>query len=256
MPGLGTDATSAAYQADRAVAVNQAARHLDPGAANATMAWIGYDAPDNLPLAGDGDVAGVLTDRMAAAGGQWLAATVADLRAGDNGDAHLSVIGYSYGSTTAGLAASGPGLAADDLLLVGSPGAGRDTDSAADTGLDPGHVWVLRNSRDPVAARGGHGWAHAGGVGLGLGDHPAGAGWGATRLQAESGSRGGGAWDDHGGYFDHDTESLRNIAHVVTGEHDEVTIAPSVRDPWWGPPVDPERDRPATSPATRPGDKR
>jgi hypothetical protein len=249
VPGLGTDGASAAFQADRALAVHQAARHLDPGAANATMAWIGYDAPDNLPLAGDGDVVGVLTDRMAGAGGRRLSATVAELRAGPNGDAHLSVIGYSYGSTTAGLAASGPGLAVDDLVLVGSPGAGRDSDSAADTGLDGGHVWVLRNSHDPVALLGGHGWADAGSAGLGLGDDPAGAGWGATRLQAEAVTRGEAPWADHTSYFDHDTESLGNIAHVVAGEYDDVTTAPAVRDPWWAPPVDPERDR---LPGTRP----
>ncbi len=252
VPGLGTDATSVAFQVDRALAVHQAARNLDPGAANATMAWIGYDAPDNLPLTRDGDVAGVLTDRMAGAGGRRLSATVADLRAGPNGDAHLSVIGYSYGSTAAGLAASGSGLAADDLLLVGSPGAGRDTDSAAVTGLDRGHVWALRNSHDPVARLGGNGWADAGRVGLGLGDDPAGAGWGATRLRAESVTRGDVPWADHTSYFDHDTESLSNIAHVVAGEYDDVSTAPPVRDPWWGPPVDPERDRRPSTPPTRP----
>ena len=90
-------------------------------------------------------------------------------------------------------------------------------------------------------------------MGLGLGEDPAGHGWGATRLHAESVPHGDGdAWADHVAYFDPGTESMTNIAHVVSGEYDGVTTAPPVRDPWWRPPVDPEHHRRPPLPPTLP----
>lgn len=229
VPGLGADAGSAGVLADRAVALHLAARRADPADGNAVVAWIGYDAP-----AGPG----VLTERMADAGGVRLADAVARLRADRAHDpAHLTVVGHSYGATTVSLAATSAKLAADDVVLAGSPGAG-DARTAADLGLPPGHVWVLRNSHDPVAALGARGP-------LGLGEDPALDTWGATRLRAESATRGQG-WPvaDHTSYFTPGGEGLESLAHVVAGRPDRATRAPGLRDPWWGPPLDPELDRP------------
>ena len=50
VPGFGTDAQSAPYQADRAATIYESTRFLDGTQTNATMFWIGYDAPDNLPV--------------------------------------------------------------------------------------------------------------------------------------------------------------------------------------------------------------
>ena len=113
------------------------------------------------------------------------------------GRAHLSVVAHSYGSTTAALAAHDHGLDADELVLLGSPGAGRAVDDVTDTGLGAGHVWVGAHSRDPVTWLGNHGAWHLEALeGLGLGDDPAEDDFGARRLRAES------EGDPHTSYLD------------------------------------------------------
>jgi hypothetical protein len=207
VPGLGTDATSAPYHADRAATLYEAARTLDEGQSNATLFWIGYDAPDNLPWEDGWDAAGVIREDLAEAGGARLADTIDGLRAGRDGEpAHLTAIGHSYGSTTVGHGAHDQGLAVDDIVVVGS---------------------------------------------LGLGGDPVEDDFGANRFQAESTSRGGiNPFLDHSRYFDHDTESLANITHIVNGDYADVAHADHVNDPWLGGPEDPEADREPTAPDT------
>ncbi len=247
-PGFGTDATSAPYQADRAATLYESTRHLAPGESNATMFWIGYDAPDNIPLVdGPGiDAAGVFTEGAAEEGGARLADTIDGLRAGRDGEpAHLTAIGHSYGSTTTGLGAQQHGLAVDDVVFVGSPGVGGDTDHASDTGIDPEHVWAGANSRDPITYLGNHGAFH-GEVfgGAGLGDDPAEDDFGANRFQAEDVSRPGYPdFGQHSLYFEHDTEALHNISEIVNGNYDAVQQAEHNYDPWYAGVQDPELDR-------------
>ena len=238
VPGFGTDAGSADVHTRRALDLHLAARRADPDDGNAVVAWIGYDTPQGL---------GVLSERMAESGGTRLAGAVDDLRDDRVHDpAHLTLVGHSYGATTVSLAATGPGrLDVDDVVLAGSPGAG-DASSASDLGIRPGHVWVLRHSLDPVAALGTAGP-------LGLGEDPALDSWGATRLRAESAAAGG-CWADwpladHTSYFTPGGEGLGNLAHVVAGQHDRVTVAPPVRDPWWAPPLDLELGRTPAGPS-------
>jgi hypothetical protein len=259
VPGLGSDGQSAPYQAERALTIYESTRYLDGDHSVASLFWIGYDAPDNLPWEGEGwDAAGVLGEDMAAGGGDRLADMLDGLRDSRDGDpAHLTVIGHSYGSTTLGHAAHDHGVPADDLVVVGSPGLGGDTDHAADLGIDPDHVWAGANSRDPIANLGNHGWLSLEALGgAGLGDDPAEDDFGAQRFEAESTTRadddGLGALEDHSKYFDHDTESLYNISQVVNGDYDAVVHAGPVTDPWYSDPRDPEWDRDPTSPHTQP----
>ncbi len=254
VPGFGTDAESAGYQADRAATIYESTRFLDPSASNATMFWIGYDAPDNAPWDEGFDGAGVLTESMATAGGEHLADTIDGLRASRDGEpAHLTAIGHSYGSTTTGHAAHDQGIDVDEIIFVGSPGVGGDTDNAGDTGIDPDHVWAGANSRDPIADLGNHGWVHGEtALGAGLGDDPAEDDFGANRFEAESETRGGAfSFGDHSKYFEHDTESLHNISQIVNGDYDAVEHADHVYDPWYDGVQDPEHDRDPTTPATR-----
>ena len=254
-PGLGTDGESAPYQADRAATVYESSRFLDPDASNATLFWIGYDAPDNLPWTGEGwDAAGVATEGAATDGGARLADLVDGLRASRDGDdAHLTAIGHSYGSTTTGHGAHDHGLDVDDLVFVGSPGVGGDTDSAADTGVDPDHVWAGANSRDPVTYLANHGWFHGETLGgAGLGDDPAEDDFGAHRFQAEDVTRPDlPDFGQHSLYFDHDTESLHNISQIVNGDYDAVLSAEPNHDPWYAGVQDPELDRDPTTQSTR-----
>ncbi len=254
VPGLGTDAESAGYQADRAATMYESTRYLDPGATNASMFWIGYDAPDNVPWDEGVDAAGVVGEDMATAGGERLADTIDGLRASHDGEpSHMTVVGHSYGSTTTGHAAHDHGLDVDDIVFVGSPGVGGDTNNASDTGLDPEHVWAGANSRDPVADLGNHGYVHGETVfGAGMGDDPAEDDFGGNRFQAESETRGGAfSFGDHSKYFDHDTEALYNISQIINENYDDVQHAGHVTDPWYGGVQDPEYDRDPTSPATR-----
>lgn len=257
VPGFGTDASSVAGLAERVVSLVVAARVLDRRRTSASMLWIGYDAPDNLPVLGGGwDAAGVATESLATRGGNRLAGAVRGLRAADGpsgaGRSHLTVIGHSYGSTTVGHAAHDHVLETDDLVVVGSPGLGGDTDHAADLGLSPEHVWVGANSRDPVANLGNHGAVHLELLGgAGLGDDPAEDDFGAQRFRAESTTRaandGFGAFGDHSKYFDPDTESLYDIGEIITGHYDRVLRADPVTDPWYTDPQDPEWDRVPTT---------
>jgi hypothetical protein len=246
VPGLGSDATAIDGVADDATAVHRAARSLDGSATHASLAWIGYDAPDGF----SSDGFSVAGEGRAERGGERLADAVDGLRAERvRAPADLSVIGHSYGSTTLGHAAHDHGLAADDLVVLGSPGLGGDVDHATDLGLDAGRVWVGADSRDPVAALAGNGVVHLGTLlGLGLGDDPAGADFGATRFQAESIHRGRlDDLGDHDRYFEHGSESLHHLAEIVTGHRDDVARAEPVRDPWWRHAVDPEHDRTPTT---------
>jgi hypothetical protein len=241
VPGFGTDGGSAPYQAARALTLYESSRYLGAGETNAAMFWIGYDAPDNLPWDDGWDGAGVVTEDMATRGGERLADTIDGLRDSRGGEpAHLTAIGHSYGSTTTGHAGHDHGIPVDDLVFVGSPGVGADTDTAGDTGVAPGHVWAGVNSRDPVAD---------------LGDDPAEDDFGANRFQAESTTRaddsvGLDAFDDHSKYFDHDTEALYNISQIVNGNYDAVGHADHVHDPFYAGVQDPEFDRDPTAPDT------
>ncbi|MEP9381370.1 alpha/beta hydrolase [Nocardioides cheoyonin] len=252
VPGFGTDGGSAYDQAAKAIDVQQAAAQ-EGGTSTATMFWIGYDAPDNLPLGEGGfDGLGVTREDLATSGGERLAATIDGLDAMRDHDVHLTVIGHSYGSTTTAHAMTDHHPEADDVVLVGSPGVGGGTTDAGALGVGADHVWVGRNSADPVATWGDDGWVDTyllGGGGLGR--DPAEDDFGAQRFEAESTTRGqGGFFGDHHKYFAHDTESLANIAHVVNGQYAEVTLAGHVHDPLFGPPHDPETDRTPTAPDT------
>jgi hypothetical protein len=255
VPGFGTDGESAPYHADRAATIYESTRFLDETQTSATMFWIGYDAPDNLPWTGEGwDGAGVVTEGAATAGGERLADTIDGLRAGRDGEpAHVTTIGHSYGSTTTGHGAHDEGLATDDIIFVGSPGVGGDTNDAGDTGLDPDHVWAGANSQDPITYLGNHGWVHGETLGgAGLGDDPAEDDFGGIRFQAESPTRGDlPGIDQHSLYFDHGSESLFNISQIVNGNYDEVLEAGHNYDPWWGGVQDPEADRDPTTQVTR-----
>lgn len=85
--------------------------HQQTGAA--TVMWLGYRAPASVPVA--------LAAEPARTGGTALREFQASLAA-RNPHAYRVVAGHSYGSTVAGYAASGPGLDADALVLLGSPG--------------------------------------------------------------------------------------------------------------------------------------
>lgn len=229
VPGLGSDVRS--YMDNlTGNALNLYNESRNAGGNVATVAWLGYDAPG---------YSNVSVDNAAENGAPLLAQDVAAIRAsrGEN-QPHLTVIGHSYGSTTASIAADRHGLDADDLVLIGSPGAGHADNVSDYEGIDGESVWVGSNSRDPVT--------HLTGGVIGpvwdpLGQDPSSESFGANRFQAEDVSRDeGGAVDfgQHSKYYNENTESLYNLAAIVTGNYHQVGRAQHRDDSG-----DPEGDR-------------
>lgn len=172
--------------------------------------WLDYDAPsiDGPSLNELADLAHVVTPAEAQAGGADLADYLDGLRASDQGEqAHLSLLGHSYGATTASHAAQ-DGAPMDDLVLLGSPGA----PTAMAEALTSADVWVGSADHDPVTLLGGNGSGLPGP----LGHDPAQETFGAERFEVDPGSyRLQDLIDNHSSYFA--DESLDNIAAVVTG---------------------------------------
>jgi hypothetical protein len=241
VPGLTSRGTEAGGNADAAYNIYESARLSDPYSTASSIMWIGYDAPS------DWDSATVGTEGRAEEGGELLSRYIDGLRASREGSpAHLTVIGHSYGSTTTAHGATDHGLAADDIVLVGSPGAGGGVEHASELGVGADHVWAGNNSRDLVAALADDGWAGGWMLGgAGLGNDIVEDDFGANRFQAESTTRADVMrnFGDHTKYFDPDTESLYNIGQIVVGDYDEVLGAEHSYDPWYDGPVDPEATR-------------
>ena len=244
VPGITNDGQDAPALTAEAINVYQSAVYNGDGSTVASMMWLGYDAPDSFY-----DSA-TLTEGRAEDGGAQFADSIDGLRASRPYDeAHLTAIGHSYGSTTVAHAATDHHIDVDDIVLVGSPGAGGGTDNAGDLGIGSDHVWVGRNSEDLVATLGDHGWVNPGNLtGVGLGNDPSEDDFGANRFQAEDIDRSG--WHrgigQHGNYFRPDSESLYNIGRVVDGDGGAVNSADHTYDPWYEGPQDPETDRDPT----------
>jgi hypothetical protein len=120
----------------------------------ATIAWIGYDAPQ---VPGFDDLSGsaqgaweVSHDAVAKAGAVDLSRFYDGIDATHVGDpAHLTAIGHSYGSLTTGLALQEPGNhGVSDALFYGSPGI--EATTPGDLQLRPGHVFTMETPDDPI----------------------------------------------------------------------------------------------------------
>ncbi|GAA0515182.1 alpha/beta hydrolase [Paractinoplanes deccanensis] len=140
VPGMTAGLASFGGELSRAERVAVRAAELGPGAASSAVLWLDYDAPDFV-----GEAASA---RQAEAAAPVLRRFQEGLRAGHEGPpARQTVLGHSYGSLVVGRAAAGPGLDADSVVFVGSPGVGAD--SARDLRVPSGEVWAT-TARDDV----------------------------------------------------------------------------------------------------------
>lgn len=218
VPGTSHSVTEGWLSADDATNLYNEAKAADPTRATSVVAWMGYNAPDDLS---DPQVA---QTSLAHEGGALLAADVNGLNATHGpGSSHMTVMGHSYGSTTVADAAAGYGMHTNDVILIGSPGTDM-AKSAADFHLAPGgHVFVGAASTDPITQLGGLPQIHVPGTGvtLALGTDPAMDGFGSTRFKAEVP---GWTINDHSHYFDPGTESLFSMADIVSGHGDALEV--------------------------------
>ncbi|MEV0994129.1 alpha/beta hydrolase [Nonomuraea sp. NPDC050202] len=198
VPGADTKAatfdSSTRHPGGAARALLAEAARLAPHQRLAVMAWLGYDSPPTLSLA-------ALTDEAAVAGSRELRRTVADLRRRTT--APISLLCHSYGSYACALAA--PGLPISDVAFIGSPGVG------AAGAASPVRIWAGLGDNDwikfvPKVKLGA----------LGFGADPMKAPYGAHRFDAGTGG--------HSDYYTPGTASLRNLALIALGRHQEVTF--------------------------------
>ncbi|XVS64225.1 alpha/beta hydrolase [Actinosynnema sp. CA-299493] len=176
---------------------------------NATIQWLGYDAPGWAP--GEVD-----NPAQAREGGANLVADVNGYRAAAEAaghDPHVTVIGHSYGSTAVGYAGMN-GLAADDIAFVGSPGVGASNVGQLSAG--PGHVYVGATEHDPVVQGTSSSWFTEDGSSIGPYDDR----FGARTFGTTDGTSLLGA---HSEYYTKDSESVQNLARIATGDGGSVT---------------------------------
>ncbi|MGH3658076.1 MAG: alpha/beta hydrolase, partial [Micromonosporaceae bacterium] len=195
------------------------------------ITWLGYDAPQGLkdgrpvPITmPDGrvkdfpgpDIQGVLE-----AGSLHYARQAADnlrrfqdgLLATHQGDRpNRTVVGHSYGSVTVGLTAAGDlGLDADQLILLGSPGV------PAKVAERLGKLWASRAYWDVI-----------GNVAGSTGADPV-----AKKFRARVFSGDPGHWlrqdRAHGNYWNAGNPARQDMAHVITGQPDQVGAEPQGR---------------------------
>ncbi|MFD4643691.1 alpha/beta hydrolase [Lentzea sp. NPDC058436] len=168
--------------------------------------WLGYDAPEFLP--------GQVNDpEQAREGGAILAKDVEGYRTA-NPDAHVTVIGHSYGSTVVGYSAMDNGLKADDIVFVGSPGVGASNVDQLSAGA--GHVYVGGTEHDPVIQATSGDWFTKDGSSTGPYD---------SSFGGKTFGTSGESWigHAHSSYYDKDSESLQNLARIANGDGANVT---------------------------------
>ncbi|MCP3937080.1 MAG: hypothetical protein GY708_17125 [Actinomycetia bacterium] len=175
------------------------------GDGTATVAWNGYDAPDQVSLTSF-DWFEVVSEKHAREGAEQLGEFLDLLDV--TGEMQMTLIGHSYGSLVVAEAARGRGDI-DEIIVMGSPGVG-DL-GRVDVGPGVG-LWTMGASRDPIDDLG---W---------FGDDPNDPASGWTRLDTG---------DDvgHGSYLMAGTASLMQAGLVVAGRGDEAVVRePSLFD--------------------------
>lgn len=207
-PGFTTTVGDLRGYTDDAAALRETAQQLaderGDGESVATVAWLGYDAPQwDTTFTADQSVAG---DAAARAGGADLARFLDGVNASRVDDPHLTALGHSYGSTTTGYAvqlASG----VDDAVLFGSPGG--STADLSQLNLPPGHLGVVEARWDPVADLGSFGGDPNNQDGVTNLSAQEEVGPGGVPLQESTG---------HSDYLTPGTTSQYNIAATVAGQ--------------------------------------
>ena len=170
----------------------------------AMVEFFGYDAPQG---------ADVISTSKAHKGADRLAGFLNGIDAArehGKGDAHITVASHSYGSTTAGIAATqvGDGVI-DDLVQFGSPGSG--VQDVGEFHVPEGHLYVSAAPyfHDMVQGVGPDDW---------FGKNPDTMD-GYKHLSGDVGPAPSSyrPWDQHSGYFQKDTQANREIGSVIGG---------------------------------------
>ena len=207
VPGLHTNVEKTLNDYDDRAGLlrNNALRQVKPGETVAMVEYLGYDAPQI-------EIEAASTD-YAKNGAPGLAGFLNGMDASREhgaGDAHMTLFGHSYGSTTSGMAAAlvNEGVV-DDIVLAGSPGAG--VEDTAEYHVPEGHAWV---SAAPYQ----YDMVQGMGSMFGFGKNPDWAD-GFNRLSGDVGPAPSGfsPFGQHMDYFKDQTQAQYEIAGVIAG---------------------------------------
>ena len=180
----------------------------------ASIVWLGYDPPDD-PRERPSELRGTVGSGPARQGGEALPPFVAGILA--DRDRHVTVVSHSYGTIVAGYALRN-GVDVEDVIFAGSPGVDADSAGELARGFTP---WAAQTANDPID--------HVPNVrflGAGHGRDPTDPAFGAEVFNTGTAS-------GHSEYFKPGSESLRNIARIVTGRYDDVTLCEEVGCPGY-----------------------
>jgi hypothetical protein len=172
--------------------VADSAHEVAPALAVATLAWIGYRAPQGFGEA--------VSSSYARRGAPALARDLSGLAAARAATGHqpprTTVLAHSYGTVLVDRAADRPGrLAADAVVLMGSPGMDPDGDLRHE-------VPETYDALGGLDAIGRLGW---------FGEPPSMPAYGATPLPTD--------WNEgHSGYYDPEYPTLAALGSVVAGQ--------------------------------------
>ena len=202
--GNGKDGSILDYDVHATVMRESAEKAAKPGEKVAMVEFFGYDAPQG---------ADVISTNKAHKGADRFAGFLNGIdavREHGAGDAHITVASHSYGSTTAGIAATkvGDGVI-DDLVQFGSPGSG--VQDVGEFHVPEGHLYV---SAAPYF----HDMVQGVGPDDTFGKNPDTMD-GYKHLSGDVGSAPSSyrPWDQHSGYFQKDTQANRDIGSVIGG---------------------------------------
>ncbi len=157
VPGIGNAPVDMADGVSDATALLHESQRQAPTDATSVIAWYGYDIPFSsisgvpvTPPVAIGNAAAATDDDSAQTGGAALTRDIAAFSALAPANARWIAVGFSMGSTTVSAAAAVGGRL-DDLVMLGSPGAGQLVGTAEEyRSVTPEHTFVTSYEQDPV----------------------------------------------------------------------------------------------------------
>jgi pimeloyl-ACP methyl ester carboxylesterase len=250
VPGTGSDLSNFGGSLDRAETMAWDAADKDPNAETAVVAWLDYDAPDDVkPSEQEGDwSSGAENMGYAEDAGPTLSQFTHALEATNPGDSHTTLVSHSYGTTVVGHTASEYGVAADKIIAVASPGM--DTERAEDLGIGAENVYVttaendaIRNTTDTVTGIQNflsQGWSSItgetsydneddGSQAWHGGTNPVNDDYGAVEFASDPLNKDGEITTDgtaiHKNYWTEGNEARENMAYIITDQAEEISLA-------------------------------
>ena len=191
-----------------AMRLREAAKKHNPDGSVATVMWLDYDAPPSPIRAASTHRAHMGAEALAS----FTEGINASRAASGGSEPHQTVLGHSYGSTTAGFAADHARAGViDDLVLFGSPGSG--VQDAREYNLGTGHAYVSAvNSHDWIQGIGPDGAFGKNPTGMPGVHHLSGNAPGAQGLNNLN------PFARHMSYLDEGSPALEDMGAVIAGK--------------------------------------